>query len=138
MDPNNPNQTINQSGSPQNTAPQLDTTRQAPLNGQPNPNTPLQNILSQQPAPTVPPEVPITSQPTDLNTQVNSNPEADTDTSLTDGSYVEDIGDNLIDLLDEINEDENLLQMVANEMEIDKEKVKGILTNLLDKIDQEV
>ena len=124
MDPNNPNQTTSQSDSPQSTVPQLDATQQVPLNGQPN--TP----------PTVPPEASVASQP-DPNTQVNPSPQANTDTSLTGGSCAEDIGDNLIDLLDEINEDENLLQMVANEMELNKEKVKGILTKLLDKIDQE-
>jgi hypothetical protein len=125
MDPNNPNQTTSQSDSPQSTAPQPDTTQQVPLNPQPN-----------TPPPTTPPEVPTASQP-DPNTQVNPSPQANTDTSLTDGSYAEDIGDKLIYLLDDINSDENLLQMVANEMELDKEKVKGILTKLLDKIDQE-
>ena len=145
MDPNNPNQT----NPPQSTTPQIDTTQQAPLNGQPG--TPLQNILNQQPAaPTTPPEAPIASQSnpnnvqiqesvaqTNMNTQDNSNPQADTDTSLTDESYIENIGDSLIDLLDDIDEDENLLQVVADEMELDKERVKGILTTLLDKIDQE-
>jgi hypothetical protein len=138
MDPNNPNQT----NPPQNTAPQLDTTQQAPLNTQPN--TPLQNILNQQPAPATPPEAPIASQPNPNNgqtqepvAQANISTQADTDTSLTNGSYIEDIGDGLIDLLDDINEDENLLQVVANEMELDKERVRETLTTLLDKIDQE-
>lgn len=148
MDPNNPNQEINQPASPQTTTPQIDQTQQTPLNTQPN--TPLQNILNQQPTPPIAPETPTAIQPnqnsiqtqepviqTNLNTQINSNPQEDTASSLTDGSYVEDIGEGLIDLLDDINEDENLLQIVADEMELDKERVRETLATLLDKIDQE-
>ena len=40
-------------------------------------------------------------------------------------------------MLDEISDDENLLQMVATEMQLDKEKVKKILVKLLEKIDKE-
>ena len=57
-------------------------------------------------------------------------------TTQNQGNYIEDVGEDLIDLLDEISEDENLLKAVADEMQLDKERVKGILTGLLTKIDQ--
>jgi hypothetical protein len=51
-------------------------------------------------------------------------------------NYVQDVGGDLIGLLDEIEGDENLIQTVADEMALDKENVKTILTGLLDKIDK--
>ena len=141
MDPNNQNQT----NTFQSTTPQLDTTQQPPMNVQPN--TPLQSILDQQPTPAAPAETPITNQNTyqiqepvaqaNPNPQINSNPQTDIDTPMMDEGYVEDIGGGIIDLLDDINEKENLLEIVADEMELDKERVKGTLAKLLDKIDQE-
>jgi len=51
-------------------------------------------------------------------------------------NYIENVGGDMIGLLDEINGDEELIQKVADEMRLDKEKVKTILAGILNKIDQ--
>ena len=51
-------------------------------------------------------------------------------------NYVENVGGDQIGLLDEISGSDQLLGEVAEEMLLDKEKVKAILTGLLNKIDQ--
>jgi len=50
--------------------------------------------------------------------------------------YIENVGGDMIGLLDEINGDDKLIQEVATEMNLDKEKVKTILAGILSKIDQ--
>jgi len=79
--------------------------------GEPDPST----------APTVEPEQP----------SANNAEEATAD------DYVENVGGSLLDLMDEVNEDDNLIQLVADEMKIDVTKAKSILTTLLDKLDKE-
>lgn len=55
----------------------------------------------------------------------------------TDEDYIEDLGEDLIDFLDDMEANENLLQNIANDMGIEKERARSILAKLLDKIDQE-
>lgn len=55
----------------------------------------------------------------------------------TDEDYIEDLGEDLIDFLDDMEGNENLLQNIASDMGIEKERARSILTKLLDKIDQE-
>lgn len=106
---------------------------------------------------TNPPE-PVTEQPVDNQQQMPSEPVVqaapaqnpadqgnpvqelvqpvpDTQAPVTD--YVNEVGEDLIDLLDEISEDNNLLQVVANEMKLDPTKVQSMLASVLDKIDKE-
>jgi hypothetical protein len=89
----------------------------------------------QEPAPAVDPGAQQADQAVQQpDTTAQTSPDATS--ASVGGSYIEDVGEDLIDLLDEINEDENLVQAVADEMKLDKERVKGILTKLLTKIDQ--
>jgi len=70
----------------------------------------------------------------DANTTAQNQPANQANSAAPD--YIEDVGGDMIGLLDEINEDDTLVQKVADEMELDKEKVRGILTPLMNKIDQ--
>lgn len=53
-----------------------------------------------------------------------------------DANYIEDVGNSVLELLDDIDSDEKLQQIIAGEMRLDASTVKSILTGLLDKVDQ--
>lgn len=73
--------------------------------------------------------------PTVENTQESQqNVEGEDETQP--GNYAEDVGGDQIGLLDEISGSDQLLEEVAEEMQLDKESVRTILTGLLNKIDQ--
>jgi hypothetical protein len=75
-------------------------------------------------------------QPTsDATNQINPTP-ATPDQQAQVPDYIEEVGGDMIGLLDEVNGDDTLIQKVADEMELDKDKIKSILTPLLHKIDQ--
>ena len=74
--------------------------------------------------------------PTAQNDTTNQANPATADQQTQAPDYIEDVGGDMIGLLDEISGDDTLVQKVADEMELDKEKVHGILTPLLNKIDQ--
>ena len=50
--------------------------------------------------------------------------------------YIENTGGSVIDLLEDVNENDDFIQVIAQEMRLDSEQVKAILTPLLDKIQQ--
>jgi hypothetical protein len=62
-------------------------------------------------------------------------PAAD-DSTVQEGNYIEDVGGSVIDLLDDIDGSDNLVKIVANEMRLDDQRVRTILSGLLAKIDQ--
>jgi ubiquinone biosynthesis protein Coq4 len=95
-------------------------------NNQNNQGTNPQQPSTQQPAN----EVPNQSQ------TANQSSTATPDQQTQPLDYIEDVGGDMIGLLDEINEDDALVQKVADEMQLDKEKVRAILTPLLNKLDQ--
>jgi len=134
MDPNDSNQTTNP---PQTDAAQPDESQADQPQAASNPV--LQDDTSaQQPDPNSLDEAntPIPSVPAADQTQPTDLTNTDTANAPQEGNYIDDVGGDMIGLLDEINEDENLIQKVADEMQLDKEKVKSILTGLLNKIDQ--
>jgi hypothetical protein len=52
------------------------------------------------------------------------------------GDYIENVGGSVIDLLNDVNESDELVQIVANEMRLDNAKVKILLASLINKINQ--
>ena len=121
MDPNSPNQNFP-------TQPQADGVQ--PIDNQ----TPVStNSNSQTQAAAV---------PTDPNSPAQPGVEAQPGAGAQPGGvpapdYVNEVGEDVIDLLDEISEDNNLLQLVAQEMQLDPTKVQSMLASVLDKIDKE-
>jgi hypothetical protein len=112
MDPNNSNQD----------SPNVGT---APLQPQP--------VVDQTQTP-----IPQNNENTDPNNnQVQSADQAVQDPAAVDGNYINEVGEDLIDLLDEISENNELLQVVASEMQLDTNKVQSMLASVLDKIDKE-
>lgn len=78
------------------------------------------------------PEAPASQpQSTDQTQPNNADP---IDTLQAQDDYVENVGGSVIDLLEDVNENEDLVQMVAEEMRLDEAKLKSILSPLLDKI----
>jgi len=53
-----------------------------------------------------------------------------------DEDYIENVGGSVIDLLEDIENNEDFIQVVAQEMQLDVNAVKSILTPLVDKIHQ--
>jgi len=156
MDSNNSNQDPTQPvNTPQNdtqedTAAQQDTPKEEPTTDIQNDSsssqtdTPTQSdpLTDQTPAAPQADQTVSTDQQTPAADQTA--PAQQTDQAATDdpaaapgGNYIEDVGGDLIDLLDEIEADDNLIAAVATEMQLDKDRVKTILTGLLDKIDKE-
>ena len=145
MDPNNTNQ--DQTASQQSDTPTGDAIQQNPTQNdttvQTDTSTPVQETSDSPVA--VEQEEPVTAEQSDPNSMQSTDVTQTTPTTepnqavapaSIEGSYIEDVGEDLIDLLDEINEDENLTEAVAKEMRLDKESVKAILAKLLAKIDQ--
>jgi hypothetical protein len=130
MDPNDSNQVTDQ---PQSDAAQTDANQQQSVPADPvqQDNPSAESADATQQTDSAPSDEPATDQ-----TQPDDQQAAGT-SDVQAGSYIDDVGGDMIGLLDEIEEDENLIQMVADEMALDKEKVKTILTGLLDKIDKE-
>lgn len=119
MDENSSNQNAQQPAQPSTSQPQQD---------QASVQAPVQNPADNSATPTLP------SQSENAQTQ-QANPSAESQTQPAD--YIEDVGGDMIGLLDEINENDALIQKVADEMQFDKEKVRSMLASLLNKIDQE-
>jgi hypothetical protein len=143
MDPNSNNSTNSpQQNAPQSPAAQTDqphpTPTQDPSTVQQTPDTnPTQSTPSEQSAQPIQSTAPQTDA-VPLSSELTANPTPiDTDGTQPDTSYVDDVGESLMDLLDDINSNENFIQIVANEMQLDPEKVKSFLSGLLDKIDKE-
>jgi len=58
------------------------------------------------------------------------------DSTVQEGNYIEDVGGSVLDLLDDIDESDDLVKIVAKEMRLDDQRVRTILSGLLTKIDQ--
>jgi hypothetical protein len=108
-------------------SPQQDNTQPTGAQTQVQPNTVPQSNPTATPTPTP-----------DINSQqiVNQTQTSSDITQQAEG-YVEEVGGSLLDLMDEVSTDDTLIQTVADEMKLDINKVKSILTTLLDKIDKD-
>jgi hypothetical protein len=160
MDPNDSNQTTNP---PQQDTSQADTDQQQKTSESPQQADTQQPVQTDEvtsaPAEPSTDQVPMDTQqntdaagstPQDVgNVSSSTDPATDqTPPAATDQqnantgnvqqpiNYVDDVGGDMIGLLDEINDDDKLVQEVADEMQLEKEKVKSILAGLLNKIDQ--
>ena len=124
-----PNSSSNQSQD--DTTPTEDTQSvQAPLST--DPNNQSDSTTSNEPTS----EAPVAqSNPADPQTTDDQQATATSDVPEPE-NYIENVGGDEIGLLDEISTNDQLLQEVADEMQLDTEKVKSILSTLLDKIDQ--
>jgi hypothetical protein len=142
MDSNNANQDQSQQVTPPQNDNQDDTTasQEQPAadtqndQGTQQPDTTNQTEPQSEQTNTSPQDAP---DQTPTAQQANPATQNDAPAAAAPGNYIEDVGEDLIDLLDEIEANDNLIDIVANEMSLDKDRVKSILTKLLDKIDQE-
>jgi hypothetical protein len=142
MDPNSSNQdNSNTAANP----PQTDTTQTAENQTQaipqtaPDTATDNNQVNQTQIPPSTPPESDVnTTLPSDPNNNiVQPADQTGQNTAPVENAYINDVGEDLIDLLDEISENDTLLQAVAGEMKLDANKVKSMLASVLDKIDNE-
>jgi len=121
---NQPQQDAGQSIQPPVDQPQQpDNFDPAAQNGEPQPPAPTPDAEAQSAAQQQPADQLEENQP-----QANATPKA--------ADYIEDVGGSVVDLLDDIEESDELVDVVAKEMKLDSQKVKTILGGLLDKIDQ--
>lgn len=119
---------------PQPAAPQADTS--APM---PTPtDTPAPTDVTTVAPPPEPAADTTQTPPADVTTPplYTTPPPAETASSPSEDNYITNVGESLIDLLDDIQGDDSLIQVVAKEMSLEPEKIKSILTPLLDKIDK--
>jgi len=150
MDPNSPSSSNppqvdtppSESTQPIPTPPQDQNIQTPPVTNDPvTPTVPVDPNPVSQSEPTKPtdpasqnhvvtPNSPLDSQTTEVQQNTNTGEDSEQE------NYDENVGGDAIGLLDEISTDQHLLQEVADEMQLDPEKVTSILTTLLDKIDQ--
>lgn len=117
-----------------------DSSNQPPNNPSQDPQPPGDQTVQEQPQPQPQPQT--SDAPTDANVssapiqnvvqEQNSTPSSDVP---QDANYIENVGGSLLDLIEEVNSNDNLIQIVADEMKLDVNKIKSIITGLLDKVD---
>jgi len=125
----------------QTNASQPDTTQtdQPPT---PAPTNPIPQDVPTTPDANVNPQQQNEQVQTENQTPVNNPIQTDTPPIVEDtdaaqtGDYVENVGGSVVDLLNDVNESDDLVQIVANEMRLDNNKVKSLLGTLLNKINQ--
>lgn len=123
MDPNSTNPPSDDQQQPQQDAGQPDMTQT--------------NSVPPPPPVSEPDATPATASTTDQGQADTQGQPTQDNPEQAAADYIENVGESLIDLMDEVNSDDNLIKIVADEMKLDEVKVKSILTTLLDKIDKE-